>query len=67
MNTMHREEIENRRIAFDRCWRNRFATPVSRLPANVQGEVHDLLKAAFKAGSAHERRKQEPVRVGGVD
>lgn len=67
MITLHPEEIAERKVAWQRIWRERYVDNVSRMPANVQGEVHELLKAAFKAGSTWERRKHEPERLGGID
>lgn len=67
MTGLHPEEIEERRLAFERIWRNRFVVAVSRMPASVQGDVHDMLKEAFRAGSVFERRKAEPTQLGGID
>jgi len=64
---MHPEEIAERKRAWQAIWRNRFADEVAQMAPNRQGRVHDMLKSAFFAGTNHERRKHEPVQVGGVD
>ena len=62
---LHPEEIEERKEAFQRVWRQRFRGEVALLPPIHQGRVHELLKRSFYAGTNFERRKHEPVRLGG--
>lgn len=64
---LHPEEIAERKVAWQRIWRERFLDQACTLPANVQGTVHELLKAAFKAGTTWERKRHEPESLGGVD
>lgn len=63
---LHPEEIEERKAAFQSVWYRRFLDEVALLPPQHQGHVHDLLKRSFNAGTNYERRKHEPVRLGGV-
>jgi hypothetical protein len=62
---LHPEEIEERKEAFQRVWRKRFLDEVALLPPTHQGRVHELLKRSFYAGTNFERRKNDPVRLGG--
>lgn len=64
---LHPEEIAERKAAWQRLWRERFIEDVGELPPCHQGRVHELMKAAFKAGTTWERKKHEPERLGGVD
>lgn len=64
---LHPEEIAERKAGWNRIWRERFLDSVCMLPANIQGQVHELMKASFKAGTTWERRKHEPDRLGGID
>ena len=67
MSSMHPEEVEERKAAFQKLWREKFLDRVRLIRPCYQGEVHDLLKRAFYDGSNYERRKNEPMRVGGMD
>ena len=64
---LHPEEIAERKAGWNRIWRERFLDDVCTLPANLQGRVHELMKASFKAGTTWERRKHEPDQLGGID
>jgi len=64
---LHPEEIAERKAAWQRLWRERFIDRVCELPANVQGTVHELMKATFKAGTTWERKRHEPEELGGMD
>jgi hypothetical protein len=64
---MHPEEVEERKVAFQQWWLDRGVTEVSKMRPVYQGIVHQLLKRAFYDGTNWERRKHEPVRVGGCD
>lgn len=48
---LHPEEIAERKAGWNRIWRERFLDSVCMLPANIQGQVHELMKASFKAGT----------------
>lgn len=67
MSTMHPEDVEERKAAFQKLWRDRFLATVSQMHPCYQGMVHDMLKRAFYDGSNYERKRAEPVRVGGLD
>lgn len=64
---MHPEELEERRIAFQKFWRERAQSEVAKIRPVYQGLIHCLLKRAFYAGTNWERRKHEPTQIGGVD
>ena len=64
---MHEFDIEERKAAFQAVWRQKFVDDVSRIPPNLQGMVHELIKRAFNAGTNWERRKHEPTQIGGND
>jgi len=64
---MHPEEVEERKMAFQDHWRRRWLPEVVKIRPCYQGTIHQLLKAAFYAGTNWERRKHEPTRLGGVD
>jgi hypothetical protein len=54
---LHPEEIEERKAAFQKLWRERLMATVDQFPPHLQGIAHDMLKRSFKAGSNYERRK----------
>jgi len=64
---MHPEEAAERSIAFQDHWRRRALPEVAKIRPIYQGVIHQLLKAAFYAGSNWERRKHEPTQLGGCD
>jgi hypothetical protein len=64
---MHEFDIEERKSAFQDVWRRKFVDDVSRMPPNLQGMIHELVKRAFNAGTNWERRKSEPMQLGGCD
>jgi hypothetical protein len=67
VNTMHPEEVQERKAAWNRLWRERYLDEVALMPPKHQGRIHELMKLAFNAGTTWERRKHEPARLGGVD
>lgn len=64
---MQPEEVEERRVAFQKFWRERAQPDVAKIRPVYQGIIHSLLKRAFYAGTNWERKKHEPVRIGGID
>lgn len=60
-------ETEERRENFNKWWRKnmqRFCW--NMLPSYWQGLMHDMVKAAYYAGSNYEKQKHEPISLGGA-
>lgn len=64
---MHPEEVEERKTAFQKFWRDRAQPEVSKMRPIYQGIIHTLLKRAFYAGTNWERKKNEPISTGGAN
>lgn len=64
---MHPEEVEERRLAFQRFWRRKALPKVAQVRPAYQGLIHMVVKMAYNAGADHERRKNEPTQLGGMD
>lgn len=63
--SMHPEDVEERRQAFLKLWREKYLDKVKVIRPCYQGDVHEMLKRAFYDGSNFERKKNAPINVGG--
>lgn len=62
------KELEERRLAFNAFWmREMDRLGVGTLSPKWQGIVHESMKRAFREGMRYERKRNEPIKVGGHD
>jgi hypothetical protein len=59
------EELEERRMAFNKFYRENLLDLVQKLPLNHQNKMHESIKRAFNAGTNFERRKNDVIYSGG--